>query len=116
MALKSGAVHFNCPNCNALYQKSRRGAGNRQSRNNLPCLRCAVTGPRRDMRLQIFSFAEGPIVNPALVREVLIKTRQKGAIWDMPVWSIIDSVISAQRRSLDRPWWERFLIHHEDTH
>jgi hypothetical protein len=36
---------------------------------------------------------EGPIINPTLVREMMVKTRDQGAVWDVPVWSIIDRAI-----------------------
>ncbi len=37
---------------------------------------------------------EGPVVNPTLVREAMIKSRDKGAVWDTVSWSLIDRVIA----------------------
>jgi hypothetical protein len=41
----------------------------------------------------VWRLLEGPTVNPTLVREVMVRTRDQGAVWDMPAWSIIDRVI-----------------------
>ena len=41
----------------------------------------------------VWKLLEGPTVNPTLVREMMVKTRDRGAVWDVPVWSIIDRVI-----------------------
>jgi hypothetical protein len=42
---------------------------------------------------EVWKLLEGPIVNPTLVREVMAKTRDEGAVWDTPAWSIVDRVI-----------------------
>lgn len=42
---------------------------------------------------EVWRLLEGPTVNPTLVREVMVRTRDQGAVWDMPAWSIIDRVI-----------------------
>ena len=36
---------------------------------------------------------KGPVINPALVREMMVKARDQGAVWDAPSWSVIDRVI-----------------------
>jgi hypothetical protein len=42
---------------------------------------------------RVWQLLQGPTVNPTLVRELMAKTRDQGAVWDMPAWSIIDRVI-----------------------
>jgi hypothetical protein len=42
---------------------------------------------------EVWKLLQGPIVNPTLVREVMAKTRDQGAVWDTPAWSIVDRVI-----------------------
>src|SRR5262249_36519447 len=42
---------------------------------------------------QVWKLLQGPVVNPTLVRETMAKTRDQGAVWDQPAWSIIDRVI-----------------------
>jgi hypothetical protein len=37
---------------------------------------------------------EGPIVNPTRVREAMVTSTAKGAVWDNAAWSIIDRVIA----------------------
>jgi hypothetical protein len=34
-----------------------------------------------------------PVVNPAHVRDAMIRARDLGAVWDAPAWAIIDSVM-----------------------
>jgi hypothetical protein len=46
-----------------------------------------------DQMYQVWKLLEPPIVNATLVREMMVKTRDQGAVWDSPVWSIIDRVI-----------------------
>jgi hypothetical protein len=48
---------------------------------------------RWNQMYRVWLLLEGPTVNPTLVREIMVKTRDQGAVWDMPVWSIIDRVI-----------------------
>jgi len=42
----------------------------------------------------VWQLLEGPVVNPTLVREAMIKSRDKGAAWDNVSWSLIDRVIA----------------------
>jgi hypothetical protein len=42
---------------------------------------------------EVWKLLKGPTVNPTLVREMMVKARDQGAVWDVPVWSIIDRVI-----------------------
>lgn len=37
---------------------------------------------------------EGPIVNPSRVRDAMVESSSKGAVWDAATWSLIDRVIS----------------------
>jgi hypothetical protein len=48
---------------------------------------------RWNQMYRVWLLLEGPTVNPTLVREIMVKTRDQGAVWDMPVWSIVDRVI-----------------------
>ncbi len=48
MALKSGAVHFNCPNCNALYQLVKAEAGPETDNREINCRACGAPLPARD--------------------------------------------------------------------
>ena len=42
---------------------------------------------------EVWKVLKGPTVNPTLVREMMVKARDQGAVWDVPAWSIIDRVI-----------------------
>jgi hypothetical protein len=42
---------------------------------------------------EVWKLLQGPVVNPTLVREMMAKTRDEGAVWDTPAWSIADRVI-----------------------
>jgi hypothetical protein len=46
-----------------------------------------------DQMYEVWRLLEGPVINPTLVREMMVKTRDQGAVWDVPVWSIIDRAI-----------------------
>ena len=37
---------------------------------------------------------EGPVVNPTMVKEAMLKAKEKGAVWDAGAWSIIDRAIT----------------------
>jgi hypothetical protein len=37
---------------------------------------------------------EGPVVNPTMVKEAMLKAKEKGAVWDGAAWSIIDRAIT----------------------
>ena len=36
---------------------------------------------------------EGPVVNPTMVKDMMLKSKEKGAVWDGAAWSIIDRAI-----------------------
>ena len=42
----------------------------------------------------VWQLLTGPVVNPTLAREAMIKTADEGAVWDNSTWSLIDRVIS----------------------
>jgi hypothetical protein len=42
---------------------------------------------------EVWKLLKGPTINPALVREMMVRARDQGAVWDVPAWSIIDRVI-----------------------
>jgi hypothetical protein len=47
-----------------------------------------------DQMYDVWKRLEGPVVNPTLVREAMIKSRDQGAVWDTVSWSLVDRVIA----------------------
>jgi hypothetical protein len=43
---------------------------------------------------QVHRLLEGPVLNPKLVREEMVKTTDGGAVWDSAAWAVVDRVIS----------------------
>jgi len=43
---------------------------------------------------KVWQSLEGPVVNPTLIRELLVKSQDKGAAWEMSVYSLIDRTIT----------------------
>jgi hypothetical protein len=41
----------------------------------------------------VWKSLEGPVVNPTMVKESMLKAKEKGALWDGAAWSIIDRAI-----------------------
>jgi hypothetical protein len=41
-----------------------------------------------------------PVINPHLVRDLMVKTTNQGAVWDSPSWSLIDRAIAADPSAL----------------
>ena len=41
-----------------------------------------------------------PVVNPRLVRDLVTRTTNQGAVWDAPSWSLIDRAMSADPTAL----------------
>lgn len=39
----------------------------------------------------------GPVVNPTVVRDEMIKSKNEGAVWDVPSWALIERVIEFDR-------------------
>src|SRR5258707_11739746 len=59
---------------------------------------CGIAGrpdPRQkpfalwDQMYEVWKRLEGPVVNPSLVREAMLKSSQAGAVWDGVSWSLI---------------------------
>jgi hypothetical protein len=42
----------------------------------------------------VWKSLEGPVVNPTMVKESMLKAKEKGALWDGAAWSIIDRAIT----------------------
>jgi hypothetical protein len=47
-----------------------------------------------DEMYDVWRRLEGPVVNPSLVREAMVKSSQQGAVWDTVTWSLIDRAIA----------------------
>jgi hypothetical protein len=43
----------------------------------------------------VWTFLAPPVVNPSMVRHLLVKTTDLGAGWDTPTWSVVDRAIAA---------------------
>jgi hypothetical protein len=47
-----------------------------------------------DQMYEVWKRLEGPVVNPSLVREAMLKSTQAGAVWDAVSWSLLDRVVA----------------------
>ncbi len=47
-----------------------------------------------DQMYEVWRRLEGPVVNPTIVREAMVKSSEHGAVWDTVTWSLLDRVIS----------------------
>jgi hypothetical protein len=47
-----------------------------------------------DSMYEVWTRLAGPVVNPTLVRDAMVKSTNEGAVWDSVSWSLIDRVIS----------------------
>jgi hypothetical protein len=47
-----------------------------------------------DQMYEVWRRLEGPVVNPSLVRGVMVKSTDEGAVWDTASWSLIDRVVA----------------------
>lgn len=45
-----------------------------------------------DQMYEVWRRLEGPVVNPKLVREAMVRSTDQGAVWDTVSWSLIDRV------------------------
>ena len=43
---------------------------------------------------QVYRQLEGPVINPTMLRDALHKSREKGAVWDAPVFPLIDRIVA----------------------
>ena len=51
---------------------------------------------------------EGPVVNPTMVKEAMLKAKEKGAVWDGAAWSIFDRAITIDPAVMvTNPVWTR---------
>jgi hypothetical protein len=48
-------------------------------------------------RVLAFRYLTGPIINPTMVRDEMMKSKSLGAVWDLPSWSLIERVIVSDR-------------------
>jgi hypothetical protein len=39
----------------------------------------------------------GPVINPTVVRDEMIKSKNLGAVWDVPSWALIERIIESDR-------------------
>jgi hypothetical protein len=46
---------------------------------------------------EVWRCLSGPIVNPTMVRDEMVKSKALGAGWDLPAWSLIERVIESDR-------------------
>lgn len=46
---------------------------------------------------EVWRCLTGPVVNPTLVRDEMIKSKNVGAVWDIPAWALIERVIEFDR-------------------
>ena len=42
----------------------------------------------------VWQSLEGLVINPTIVKEAMLKAKEKGAVWDGAAWSIIDRAIT----------------------
>ena len=43
--------------------------------------------------LKVHHFLAGPVINPSMLKEELLNSKNKGAVWAGSVYAIIDSII-----------------------
>jgi hypothetical protein len=46
---------------------------------------------------EVWRCLTGPVINPTMVRDEMIKSKNVGAGWDVPSWALIERVIEADR-------------------
>lgn len=46
---------------------------------------------------QVWRCLTGPVVNPTMVRDEMMKSKNLGAVWDVPAWSLVERVIDSDR-------------------
>ena len=42
----------------------------------------------------VYRMTKGPIINPSILKDELLETKKAGAVWEMPLYSLIDRIIS----------------------
>ena len=43
---------------------------------------------------RVYRQLEGPVINPSMLRDALHKSQEKGAVWDVSVFSLIDRIVA----------------------
>jgi hypothetical protein len=46
---------------------------------------------------EVWRCLTGPVINPTMVRDEMIKSKNVGAVWDVPSWALIERVIETDR-------------------
>jgi hypothetical protein len=46
---------------------------------------------------EVWRSLTGPIINPTMVRDEMMKSKSLGAVWDLPSWSLIERIIESDR-------------------
>jgi hypothetical protein len=46
---------------------------------------------------EVWRCLTGPVVNPTMVRDEMMKSKGLGAVWDTPSWALIERVIESDR-------------------
>jgi hypothetical protein len=46
---------------------------------------------------EVWRCLTGPVINPTMVRDEMIKSKNVGAVWDVPSWALIERVIESDR-------------------
>jgi hypothetical protein len=46
---------------------------------------------------EFWRYLTGPIINPTMVRDQMMKLKGLGAVWDRPSWALIERVIESDR-------------------
>jgi hypothetical protein len=57
----------------------------------------SITSNTWQTMFEVWRVLTGPVVNPTVVREEMVKSKAAGAVWDVPSWALIDRVIGADR-------------------
>lgn len=47
-----------------------------------------------DKMYEVWRMLEGPVINPTMLRDELMKTREAGAVWDPPIYALVDRAIA----------------------
>jgi hypothetical protein len=47
-----------------------------------------------DKMYEVWRMLEGPVINPTMLRDQQMKTREAGAVWDPPIYALIDRAIA----------------------
>jgi hypothetical protein len=42
----------------------------------------------------VYELLQGPVINPAVLRDAILKSKDAGAVWDGSVYALIDRIIA----------------------